>query len=125
MTAAEPAEEPTPPRKPRAARKAAVPVPVTAEHPELSRVLKPLDPAFAKEAESKLGQAIPRVRAVNPADKAPIHCRVFLKADLKTGRHGVMEVTMQVPWEYRDRAIDMVDLAGFPMELYMRPCARR
>jgi hypothetical protein len=99
--------------------------PIGPEHPDASRHLKPLDPRFAKEAAAKIGQAIPRVRAVNPADVEPIHCRAFFKADLKTGRLGVLEVTMQIPWEYRDRAVDLLDLAGHPMELYMRPCARR
>lgn len=113
------------PRAPRAPRARRPPdVPITAEHPDPERHLKPLDPAFAKKAAAALGQSIPRVRAVNPSDVEPIHCRAFFKADLKTGRLGVMEVTMQIPWEYRDRALSMIDLAGYPMELYMRPCAR-
>lgn len=99
--------------------------PVTAEHPELDRVLPPLRDGYAAEAEAAIATPPARAVALRPENVEPIHCRAFFKGDMRTVRNGVIEVTMQLPWEYRSQAFALLDLTGYPMELYLRPAGPR
>ena len=98
--------------------------PITIDHPEPGRVLGPLDAGFAAEAEKAFERPLGRTGRKRPADLGPLHCRAYLKDDLRLGRMGVLEVTLQIRWDHRDQALDLLELSAYPMEMYLRPCHR-
>lgn len=99
--------------------------PVTAGAPDIEALLEPLREGFATEAEAAIATPPARAAATRPADVAPIHCRAYIKGDMRTVRNGVIEFTVQLPWEYRLQAFALLDLSGHPMELYLRPSGPR
>jgi len=98
--------------------------PIRAEVAEPDRFLPPLDPAFPAAAEKAFERPVRRVGRKRPEDFDPLHCRAYLKDDMKIGRMGIVEVTLQIRWDHRDRALELLELSEYPMELYLRPCRR-
>lgn len=97
-------------------------MPVTAAHPNPERHLQPLRDDFSDEAEAAFSQPVPRGRNTPPNQIPPIHCRAWFKSDLKFGRNGIAEITVQIPHEYRHQAFMLLEAASWPLELYVRPC---
>jgi hypothetical protein len=98
--------------------------PITIEHHEPGRFLGPLDDGFPAQAEQAFEQPVGRMGRRRPEELEPLHCRAYLKDDLRLGRMGILEVTLQIKWDNRDQALDLLELATYPMEMYLRPCRR-
>jgi hypothetical protein len=99
------------------------PAPLAADHPNPARHLQALDDGFPDQAEAAFAEPVPRARP--PGEIPPLHCLAFCKGDLKFGRGGTAEITLQIPWEYRDRAEQLLELAGKPLEMYLRQMGPR
>jgi hypothetical protein len=97
-------------------------LPITALHPDPERHLLPLDDDFPAAAEAAFAQPVARSRNVPPGQFPPIHCRAWFKSDLRFGRNGIAEITVQIPHEHRHQAFALLEAAAWPLEMYIRPC---
>lgn len=101
------------------------PLVVAADHPDLTDILEPLDTHFPIRAEQEIAKPVHERKTPNIADFKPMHCRVFFRKDVRFGRNGMAEVTMQIPFQHRELALQLLDAVAYPMEMYLRPCGRR
>jgi len=79
---------------------------------------------FMEEAERVISKALVPTHP-HISNFLPMHVKVFFKPDLRMGRNGMAQITMQIPYEYRDLAYKLIDCVNHPMDLYIRPEQRR
>jgi hypothetical protein len=50
------------------------------------------------------------------------HCVCFVRKDLRFTRNGMAEVTLQIPWQYHNYAVYLLQKTTQPIRLELKPC---
>jgi hypothetical protein len=79
-----------------------------------------LDPEYPSEAEAQMDseRLVPKL----PEPAGPLHLMACLRSNFRQiSTTGMFEISIQIPYEFRDQAIALLSFEAIPMEMYVRP----